>query len=101
MGYCEQHCVGPSGENVLLLGSEGSQMEGNNAKAVRLAVAQQLNVKLVINDNDITITGKPSQYLPGFQIEQTLAGHGVSISVVQDSKDIVALYDAVRTAVRT
>ena len=76
-------------------------MEGNNAEAARLAVTQQLNVKLVINDNDITITGKPSQYLPGFQIERTLAGHGVSTSVVQDAEDIVALYDAVRTAVRT
>ena len=29
-----------------------SEMEGNDAEAARLAVAQNLNVKLVIDDND-------------------------------------------------
>ena len=40
---------------VLLLGSDGSQMEGNDAEAARLAVAQQLNVKLLIDDNDTNV----------------------------------------------
>jgi len=48
------------------LGSDGSQMEGNDAEAARLAVAQGLNVKLIIDDNDVTITGHPSQYLKGY-----------------------------------
>jgi transketolase N-terminal domain/subunit len=33
---------------VFCLGSDGSQQEGNDAEAARLAVAQRLNVKLLI-----------------------------------------------------
>mmetsp|Transcript_19386 Transcript_19386/g.29523 ORF Transcript_19386/g.29523 Transcript_19386/m.29523 type:complete len:687 (-) Transcript_19386:105-2165(-) len=88
------------GKRILLLGSDGSQMEGNNAEAARLAVAQKLNVKLVIDDNDITITGHPTQYLPGFDLEQTLQGHGLAVTAVQ-GEDLVGLYAAVRAAVTT
>ena len=38
-------------------GSDGSQQEGNDAEAARIAVARRLNVKLVIDDNDVTIAG--------------------------------------------
>ena len=37
------------------LGSDGSQQEGNDAEAARLAVAQNLNVKLIIDDNDVSV----------------------------------------------
>ena len=40
------------GKICFCLGSDGSEMEGNDAEAARLAVAQNLNVKLVIDDND-------------------------------------------------
>ena len=40
------------GKICFCLGSDGSEMEGNDAEADRLAVAQNLNVKLVIDDND-------------------------------------------------
>jgi transketolase N-terminal domain/subunit len=40
---------------VFMLGSDGSQQEGDDAEAARLAVAQNLNVKLFIDDNDVTI----------------------------------------------
>ena len=40
---------------VFMLGSDGSQQEGDNAEAARLAVAQDLNVKIFIDDNDVTI----------------------------------------------
>merc|ERR1711871_1712063 len=39
------------GKNVIMLGSDGSNMEGNNAEAARLAVAQNLNVKMIVDDN--------------------------------------------------
>ena len=84
---------------VLLLGSDGSQMEGNNAEAARLAVAKSLNVKLVIDDNDITITGHPTQYLPGFDVQKTLQGHGMDNVLVVDGEDTTKLYDAVRQSV--
>jgi transketolase N-terminal domain/subunit len=46
--------------SVFCLGSDGSQQEGNDAEAARLAVAQGLNVKLFIDDNDVTIAYIPS-----------------------------------------
>jgi transketolase N-terminal domain/subunit len=45
--------------SVFCLGSDGSQQEGNDAEAARLAVAQGLNVKLIIDDNDVTIAYVP------------------------------------------
>lgn len=41
--------------SVFLLGSDGSQQEGDDAEAARLAVAQGLKVKVFIDDNDVTI----------------------------------------------
>ena len=75
----------------LMLGSDGSQMEGNDAEAARLAVAQNLNIKLLIDDNDVTIAGYPSDYLPGFDVAKTLEGHGISCDI-GDGEDLDALY---------
>ena len=64
---------------VFCLGSDGSQQEGNDAEAARIAVANHLNVKLIIDDNDVTIAGHPSEYLKGFDIGRTLDGHGLKV----------------------
>ena len=37
------------GKNLIMLGSDGSQMEGNDAEAARLAVARNLRVKLFVS----------------------------------------------------
>lgn len=55
--------------------------EGDDAEAARLAVAQKLNVKCFFDDNDTTIAGHPSQYLPGYDMKKTLEGHGMKVSV--------------------
>lgn len=47
--------MGNKGKTVFCLGSDGSQQEGDDAEAARLAAAQGLNVKLFIDDNDVTI----------------------------------------------
>lgn len=83
---------------VFMLGSDGSQMEGNDAEAARLAVAQGLNVKLLIDDNDVTIAGHPSDYLPGFDVSKTLEGHGLSIDI-GDGEDLDSLYARMCAAV--
>src|SRR6185295_4461314 len=80
---------------VFLFGSDGSQQEGNNAEAARFAVARGLEVKLVIDENDVTISGHPSQYLKGYDLETTLAGHGLAVTRV-DGEDLPALYAAMR-----
>ncbi|HHP7244651.1 MAG TPA: transketolase C-terminal domain-containing protein [Elainellaceae cyanobacterium] len=85
---------------VFCLGSDGSQQEGNDAEAARIAVAQQLNVKLIIDDNDVTIAGHPSEYAPGFGVSNTLAGHGLEVSE-GDGEDIDDLYRRMCAAVTT
>ncbi|PSR74242.1 hypothetical protein PHLCEN_2v9986 [Hermanssonia centrifuga] len=70
-------------KTVFMLGSDGSQQEGNDAEAARLAVAQNLNVKLLIDDNDVTIAGHPSEYLKGYDLAKTLSGHGLKVVTVQ------------------
>lgn len=88
------------GKTVFCLGSDGSQQEGNDAEAARLAVAQHLNVKLIIDDNDVTIAGHPSQYLPGFSVKKTLEGHGVKV-LEGDGEDLDGLYARICEAVTT
>lgn len=85
---------------VLMLGSDGSQMEGNDAEAARLAVAQNLNVKLLIDDNDVTIAGFPSDYLPGYDVSRTLEGHGLSVNI-GEGEDIASLYARMAEAITT
>ncbi|KAN0129774.1 Transket-pyr domain containing protein [Lactarius tabidus] len=71
-------------KTVFCLGSDGSQQEGNDAEAARLAVAQRLNVKLLIDDNN---------YLKGYELLKTLACHGLEVITVQ-GEDVDALWDA-------
>lgn len=86
-------------KTVFCLGSDGSQQEGNDAEAARLAVAQNLNVKLLIDDNDVTIAGHPSEYLKGYDVTRTLEGHGLKVFTVK-GEDIDALWGAVSAVVR-
>ncbi len=88
------------GKCVFMFGSDGSQMEGNDAEAARLAVAQGLNVKLVIDDNDVTIADHPSNYMKGYAVSKTLAGHGLAICE-GDGEDLSALYRRMCKAVTT
>lgn len=81
-------------KTVFMLGSDGSQQEGNDAEAARLAVAQNLNVKLLIDDNDVTIAGHPSEYLKGYDVAKTLEGHGLKVVTVP-GEDIDALWGGI------
>ena len=83
---------------VFMLGSDGSQMEGDDSEAARLAVAQNLNLKLLIDDNDVTIAGHPSEYLKGYSVATTLEGHGLKIDI-GDGEDLDALYARMCAAV--
>jgi len=86
------------GKVVVCLGSDGSQQEGNDAEAARLAVAQNINIKLFIDDNDVTIAGHPSDYLPGYDVAKTLEGHGLEVNT-GDGEDIDSLYSRMCAAV--
>jgi transketolase N-terminal domain/subunit len=79
------------GKTAFCLGSDGSQQEGNDAEAARFAVANHVNVKLLIDDNDVTIAGHPSQYMGGYSVKQTLEGHGLTV-LEGDGEDLDSLY---------
>ncbi len=84
-------------KTVVMFGSDGSQMEGDNAEAARYAVARDLNVKLFIDDNDVTIAGHPTEYMRGYDVAKTLQGHGLSVNE-GDGEDIEGLYFRIRQA---
>ncbi|MEM6838491.1 MAG: transketolase C-terminal domain-containing protein [Cyanobacteria bacterium P01_C01_bin.120] len=88
------------GKTVFCLGSDGSQQEGNDAEAARLAVANHINVKLLIDDNDVTIAGHPSQYMGGYSVKQTLEGHGLTV-LEGDGEDLDGLYTNICQAIDT
>ena len=88
------------GKTLFCLGSDGSQQEGNDAEAARLAVAQNLNVILLIDDNDVTIAGHPSEYLKGCSTAETLKGQGVTV-LEGDGEDIDGLYQRICQAINT
>ncbi|MBI1368627.1 MAG: transketolase [Planctomycetes bacterium] len=88
------------GKVVLMFGSDGSEMEGDDAEAARLAVAQKLNVKLLIDDNDVTIADHPSHYLGGYDVGKTLEGHGLTI-LRGPGEDLDDLFKRFQKAVST
>jgi len=88
------------GKAVLVYGSDGSQQEGNDAEAARHAVAGGLNVKVVIDDNNVTIAGHPLDYLPGFDLTKTLVGHGMTV-YEGDGEDIDGLVERMKLALQS
>lgn len=91
--YCNGVAMANPDKAVVVLGSDGSQMEGDNAEAARLAVGRQLNVKMLIDDNNVTISGHPQTYMSGYDLTRTLSGYGYLVDTVM-GEDIDALYTA-------
>ncbi len=56
-----------------------------------LTVAKQLNVKLLIDDNNVTIAGHPQEYLAGYDLTRTLSGYGLATETTM-GEDLDALY---------
>jgi transketolase C-terminal domain/subunit len=72
-------------------------MEGDNAEAARLCVGKELNVKVLVDDNNVTIAGHPIEYMPGFELTKTFTGHGMKTETAM-GEDIDALYTALSRA---
>src|SRR3954468_16758733 len=89
--FCNGVAMANPGKAVLLLGSDGSQMEGDNAEAARLSVGKTLNVKVLIDDNNVTISGHPQAYLNGYDITRTFAGYGIETDTIM-GEDLSHLY---------
>jgi transketolase len=89
--FCNGVAMGNPGKSVVLLGSDGSQMEGDNAEAARLTVGHQLNVKVLVDDNNVTIAGHPQEYMTGYDLSRTLSGYGLTTETTM-GEDIDALY---------
>jgi len=89
--FCNGVALAHPGKAVILLGSDGSQMEGDNAEAARLMVGKQLNVKVLVDDNNVTIAGHPQDYMVGYDLSRTLSGYGVTTETTM-GEDLEALY---------
>jgi len=89
--FCNGVAIANPDKAVVMLGSDGSQMEGDDAEAARLAVARQLNIKVLLDDNNVTIAGHPQEYLPGYDLTRTLAGYGLTTETTM-GEDLDALY---------
>lgn len=89
--FCNGVAMANPDKAVVLLGSDGSQMEGDDAEAARLAVAKGLNIKVLIDDNNVTISGHPQEYLAGFDLSRTLSGYGLTTETTM-GEDLDALY---------
>ncbi|TKB25067.1 transketolase [Desulfopila sp. IMCC35006] len=84
-------------KTVVMFGSDGSQMEGDDAEAARYAVARNLKVKILVDDNNVTIAGHPGTYMQGYDVAKTLQGHGLPTNV-GDGEDVDALYARIQQA---
>jgi transketolase len=94
---CNGVAMANPGKATFMLGSDGAQMEGDDAEAARLSVAKNVNVKILVDDNNVTIAGHPQEYMRGFDVGKTLAGHGLTVTEV-DGENIDALFGAVANA---
>ena len=81
------------GKTLFMFGSDGSQQEGDDAEAARYAVARGLNVKLLLDDNNVTIAGHPTEYMAGYDLARTLEGHGLNV-LSCDGENLRELYAA-------
>jgi transketolase len=91
--FCNGVAMANPGKAIVVLGSDGSQMEGDNAEAARLAVGRQLNVKMLIDDNNVTISGHPQTYMSGYDLTRTMTGYGYLVDTTM-GEDLDALYAA-------
>jgi transketolase len=89
--FCNGVAMANPGKAVVVLGSDGSQMEGDNAEAARLAVAKRLNIKVLVDDNNVTISGHPQEYLDEYDLTRTLAGYGLQTATTM-GEDLDALF---------
>lgn len=92
-GVAEAHPT----KTLVMLGSDGSQQEGDDAEAARYAAARNLKVKLLIDDNDVTIAGHPAEYMNGYDVAKSLEGHGIT-TTTGDGEDINELYCRIQAA---
>jgi transketolase len=85
-------------KSLVVFTSDGSQQEGNDAEAARYAVANNLDVTIIADDNDVTIAGYPSEYMDGYDLAETWQGHGLEVDKSINPDDINQLYSRVRLA---
>jgi len=96
-GHVNGVCERLKDKKLVLFGSDGSQQEGNDAESARYAVAHNLNVVLLLDDNNVTIEGHPKDYLPGFEMGKTLEGHGMKV-LRNEGEDLDSSYAKIREA---
>jgi transketolase C-terminal domain/subunit len=54
-------------------------------------LGKHLNVKVMIDDNNVTIAGHPQEYMVGYDLSRTLSGYGLTTETTM-GEDLDALY---------
>lgn len=89
--------IANKGKKFIIFSTDGAMLEGSNAEAARVAVAQRLETKIFIDDNNTTICARPKDYMKGYDIYETLKGHGLKANTC-NGEDYGQLYHAIREA---
>jgi transketolase len=92
--------IANKGSKFIVMSTDGAMLEGSNAEAARVARSQNLETKIFIDDNNTTICARPSDYMKGYDIYETLKGHGLNANTC-DGQDYEGLYCAVRDAINS
>ncbi|MDX9971515.1 MAG: transketolase C-terminal domain-containing protein [FCB group bacterium] len=98
--FCNGVAMANPDKAVVVFGSDGAQMEGDDAEAARTAVAKNINIKLLIDDNNVTIAGHPKEYMPGYDVAKTLGGQGLTVDA-GEGEDFDTLYERFHKALNT
>lgn len=98
-GYVNGVAIANPNKVVVMFGSDGAMQEGNDAEAARFCAANNLNVKIVVDDNNVTIAGHPSEYMKKYEIGQTLTGQGIKVNY-GDGENIEELYERIQNMLK-
>lgn len=85
-------------KSIVMFTSDGSQQEGNCAEAVRFAVANDLDITVITDDNNVTIAGHPHDYMKNYDIADTWRGHGMKVDESDNPDNLDQLYSRIRRA---
>jgi len=90
-------------KRVVVFDSDGSLQEGNEAEAARFAVANNVDVTVFLDDNDVTIAGHPSEYMRGYDPARFLSGCGLDVTTIDSRKqeDVDVIFEHIRSACKT
>ncbi len=105
LGHAEGDLCGVSlrhkDKKLVSLGSDGSLQECYSLGAIRAAGQLNLPIKWFIDDNNVTISGHPSDYMNNYNLEKVISSLGVNVTVCDDAENLASLYKTMFNTLKT